>query len=67
MHTGATDIGGARMHISFEGSLQLQLLVLAFGLVSFWGALACGSNPLCSWMEWIDGHGETAPRVLEAL
>jgi hypothetical protein len=55
------------MPISFEGSLQLQLLVLSCGLVSFWAALACGSNPLCSWLEWIDGHGEAAPRGPEAL
>jgi hypothetical protein len=45
----------------------LQLLVLACGLVSFWATLSCGSNPLCSWLEWIDGHGEAASRGPEAL
>ena len=55
------------MPISFEGSLQLQLFVLACGLVSFWAALSCGSNPLCSWLEWIDGHGEAGPHGPEAL
>jgi hypothetical protein len=39
-----------------ESMLYLQVVVLGGGLATFYVFVSYGTDPICNWYEWADGH-----------
>lgn len=39
-----------------ESMLYLQAVVLCSGLATFYVLVSHGTDPVCNWYEWADGH-----------